>query len=159
MTKYFSILLLFLSSFAQAQKIEKYVIELDNPVSVQNNLNALAQAEADFWNTQFGFDSSMRARIRDNSFSIYMQYVEIMKHYNYKMEKVLLTEQYNFKSRRERFMQTFLNEQDFKKFQVIIEQHASEALKKYNDQPSKEIEMLRKQVAGWNVLGHAIEFK
>lgn len=150
---------IFLSIGANAQKNKVYDIELYNKTSTEKALAELARAETDFWNAEFGFDSTMESRVYYSSYSTYLQMLEIMKQLNFKMEKNLLQEYYSFKIRRERFMKTFLNDTQFSTFKKIVDETAKKELASYTDQPSKEISGLRNIAAGWNVLGHTLTFR
>ena len=147
-----------LGTGAVAQKNKTYHFILGNRQNMEKNLIELGHAEADFWAENLGLDSTMKSRMYNQSFSTFMQMVEIMKSLNYKMEKNHLQEQFNFKIRRERFMKTFLNEAQLATFQKIVNKHAKKELASYSDEPSQEIAALRKLAAGWNVLGIKITY-
>ncbi len=146
-------------SFQSSGQGVHYTIDLNNATSISQNLNALSVAETAFWVNAFQLDSAMTARLKNNNYSLYMQYVNIMKTFNYKMEKVLLTERYNFKVRRRRFMKTFLSDKDFKTYEGIVANSAKKEIKRYKTEATQEIRQMRVQAAGWNVLGHTINFK
>ncbi len=160
MKNFISLLLaIALSATAFAQGENTFTIDLNNPISVTENLNKLAKAETAFWMSRLTLSPEMEQRIQENSYSVYMQYVEIMKSYNYTLEKVQLAERYNFNVRRDRFMQTFLNEKDFATYEKIVKTVAEKEMAAYSDNPTKEILAQRIQSAGWNVIGQTIIFK
>lgn len=154
----FILILSTITFMSQAQGVT-YTIDLNNPASVSQSLNSLSEAETDFWAKALNLDKEMTAKLKNNNYSIYMQYVHIMKTFNYKMEKVLLAEQYNFKVRRTRFMKMFLSENDFKTYEGIVRKSAEKEIKKYKSETTEEIRRMRIQSAGWNVLGQKIIFK
>lgn len=143
-----------------AQKGITYTIHLSNPTSIAQNVNAMAKSETAYWTNLLKLDSSMSAKLLNNNYSLYQQYVVIMKTFNYTMEKILLSEQYNFKVRRSRFMKTFLSQKDLTLYEKTVDQFYKKQMASYKKaSDSKEINGLRKQAAGWNVLGHRIKFK
>ena len=136
-----------------------YNIDLSNSVSVNQNLKALAKSETDFWASALKLDSVLTAKLESNNASLYNQYIHVMKSFNYKMEKILLVEQKNFKDRRNRFMKMFLSEKQYKIYREIEVRAGKKALKKYKNDANVEIRRMRVQAAGWNVLNHRINFR
>ncbi len=149
---------LLLSTKASSQGMT-YLIDLNNTTSISQNLKALAQAETDFWANTLKLDSVLTAKLESNNFSIYNQYIHVMKYFNFKMEKVLLVEQKNFKDRRNRFMKMFLDEKRHKTYQAIVAKAGKKALKKQKDNASVEIRKMRVEAAGWNVMNQTVNFK
>lgn len=153
-------LLFFTSASSFAQNGMTYLVQLNNSASVSQNIEALAQAETNFWKSHFDLDSTMTSKLHNNNYSIYMQYIHAMKTQNYMMEKVLLEQQYSFKVRRTRFMEMFLSANDFATYKKIVAEKAAERMAAYKDKPmTEEIGLLRPTGAGWNVVGHTINFK
>jgi vacuolar-type H+-ATPase catalytic subunit A/Vma1 len=146
------------SSFLSAQGIN-YTIDLNSKSSISQNLKSLAKAETDYWVSILKLDKKIAEKLRANNHSIYNQYVQIMKVYNYKMETVLLREQKLFKDRRDRFMKMMLSDADYKTFEKVVNKHATQDIKKYTRHIDEERRALRLGAAGWNVLKHTINFK
>ena len=146
------------TSILSAQGIN-YTIDLSNKSSISQNLKSLSNSETDYWVSILKLNKKDADKLQANNYSIYNQYVQVMKVYNYKMEKVLLTEQKNFKGRRQRFMKMILSHADYKTFEKVVNMHANQAIKKYKSHIDEERRALRIDAAGWNVLKHKINFK